>query len=79
MPENGGFMCGFNGLQMFVTDAARRTSNGQGEGQTAKGRLLAGIPNSQEGHRVIRRVPNSNQGSDSGQESTDWLKVCQVS
>ena len=59
MPENGGSLCGINGYQVFVTDAARKTPNGQGEGQTAKGRLMARIPRSQEGHWVTRRVPKS--------------------
>ena len=69
LPENGGFPCGINGLQVFVTDAARRTSSGQG-------RLVARIPNSQEGNRGTRRVSNSHEGSDNGQESDEWLKVC---
>ena len=76
VPGNGRFPCGISGLQVFVTDAARRTSSGQGEGQTAKGRLVARIPNSQEGHPVTRRVPNSYESTDSGQQSTEWLKVC---
>ena len=76
MPENGEFLCGNNGLQVFVTDAARRTSSGKGEGQTAKGRLVARIPNSEEEHQVIRRASNSHEDTDSGQKSAEWLKVC---
>ena len=76
MPENGGFPCGINGLQVFVTDAAKRMSSGRGEGQTAKGRLVARIPNSQERHPVTRRVPNSHEGTDSDQQSAEWLRVC---
>ena len=59
MPKNCGSLCGINGHGLLVTDAARRTPSGQGEEQTAKGRLMAWIPKSQEGHWVTRRVPNS--------------------
>ena len=45
MPENGGFPCGINDLQVLMTDAARRTSSGQGECQKIKGRLVARIRN----------------------------------
>ena len=76
MPENGGFPCGINAIRVFVTDVARSTPSGQGERQTAKGRLVARIPNSQEGHRVTRRVPNSHGGTDNSQKSTEWLRVC---
>ena len=79
MPENGGFPCGINDLQVFVTNAARRTSSGQGKGQACKGRLVVRIPNSQEGHQLTRRVSNSHEGTDSGQESAGRLKVWQES
>ena len=69
---NGGFPCGINGFQLFLTDAARRTPSGQGERQT-KGRLVARMPNSQ-GHRETRRVLNSNEDTGSGQESAEWLR-----
>ena len=75
MPENGGSPRGINDLQVFVTDAAKRASSGQGEGQAADGRLVAKIPTSQERHPVTRSVPNSHDEFDSGQERAEWLEV----
>ena len=50
MHENDGFPCGINGFRVFVTDAARRTPSGQGEGQTAKkGTKWPGYPTAKKG------------------------------
>ena len=68
MPENAGFRCGIK-CPSGHNDAAGRTSSGQGEWQTAKGRLLARIPSSQEVHQVTRTVSNSHEGTDRGQET----------
>ena len=34
--------------------------------------VVARISNSQEGHQVTRRVPNTHEGTGSGQESAEW-------
>ena len=77
--ENGGIPCDLNGLQVFLTNTAKSTSSGEGEGQIAEGRLVAMMPNSQEGHRVAKRVSNSHEGSGSDQESAKWFKACSES
>ena len=73
MSEIGGFPCSIDGLRLLATDEAIRTPSSQGKGRTAKGRLVARMPNSQEEHRVTRRVPNSHEGI---HESANWLRMC---
>ena len=74
MPENGGFLCGTDGLLVLATGYAMRTPSDQGE--RSRERSGARIPNIQEGHRVTRSIPNSHEGTDTGQESAEWLRVC---
>ena len=70
----GRFPWGIDGLRTLATDAARRTLNGQAEGQTA-GRAPRGqMPNSKEGHQMATRVSKSHEVTDSGQRALSGLK-----
>ena len=75
MPGNGGLPCSIDGVQVLRPMwPGRRVVNERAK--QPLGRLVARITNSQEGQRVTRSVSNSHEGTDSGQESAAWLRVC---
>ena len=80
MPENGVFPSSIDGLRVLATEEGRRTPSGKGESRTSLGCQVARISNSQEGHRVSRRVPNSHEDIDSRQDSASGVrqKRCQM-
>ena len=75
---NGGFPCGIDGLRVRVTDAARSTTSGQGEGRTAISAPSDQDAYRQEGHRMTRRLSNNRESIGSDQQNAEWLRVCPV-